>query len=191
MERSTEPLAPIVLGATIAIGSCTLAACDDPPQPPPIEPIAATQPVVEEDEPDEVLFDAEAGRLGTLDASPGFTPDPMTRQGTLAGGPFDASEIDDGCAGWIDAEPDYVLEARRPFAELAVMSASRSETTLVIVGPDGDVRCGGEGEHALVRGVFEVGIHRVWIGAQERGANAPYVMAISELDDTVPSSLLH
>jgi hypothetical protein len=203
MERSllavgpTDALSPIMLGA-IAIGSCALAACEDPQQRSPIEPIVATSAVSEHEEeaPDEVQLEADAARLGSFDAAPGFTPDPITRAGTLAGGPFDAHVLDERCAGWIGAEPDYLFEASRPFAELAVMSASERETTLFIVDPEGETRCdtgaGDTGEeHAIVRGHFDAGLYRVWIGAEERGEHAPYVLAISELEDTVPSSLLH
>jgi hypothetical protein len=184
----------VVLGATIAIGSCALAACESEAEAaskmPALAPIAAHEEV-EEDE--SIDMTAEQGRVETFEASPGFTPDPLVRQGTTAGGSIDANEIDERCHGWISSTPDFVLEAHRPFAELAVMIASREDTTLLIVGPDGDPRCANDddGSHPIVRGVFEPGLHRVWIGTAERGATEPYLLGLSELDDSQPSALLH
>jgi hypothetical protein len=192
----------VVLGATIAFGSCTLAGCDDARLGPKVPTMAATMvpelEMDEEAEPDELepeptmLTDADEGRLGQFQTSPGFTPDPFTRRGTTAGGPLDASAFDERCEGWVSESPDYVFTAQRPFAELALMVASSEDTTLVVIGPDGEARCADDedGPHPVVRGSFAPGVHRVWVGTRSREASAPFLLALSELDDTSPSSLL-
>lgn len=194
LEQSRAGCA-VVIGATIAIGSCTLAACgEDAASAPRLPPVGGARANAElEEEPDGLALEAEQGRIGTFEASPGFTPDPMTHEGALAGGPFEASELDAECSGWIAADPDFVFSTPRPFAELAVMAASRADTTLVIVGPDGDARCAddSDGTQPIVRGLYAPGLYRVWVGATERDAHTDYVLALSELDDSSPSALLH
>lgn len=187
----------VVLGATIAFGSCTLAACGDGADYSPKMPLlAAASLPAHEDEVDEVetlALDAQEGSVATLEASPGFTPDPLTHAGTTRETSIEASDVDERCAGWLAAEPDYVLTADRPFSELAVMVASAEDATLFIVGPDGEARCGDDedGANPIVRGLFVPGTHRVWVGAPAPDVTVSYVLALSELDDTLPSRLVH
>jgi hypothetical protein len=194
LEQSRAGCA-VVIGATIAIGSCALAGCgEDALESSRIPRVNGAQPSEDHDEgPASVALEAEEGRIETLELSPGFTPDPVTRQGTLAGGPFDASEIDDACSGFIAGDPDFVLDAPRPFAELAVMVASEADTTLFIAGPEGELRCAADsdGSHPVVRALFEPGLHRVWVGSADRDAHARYTLALSELEEATPSALLH
>jgi hypothetical protein len=161
----------------------------------PVE-FASEEPVVverREHVDDSLAFEAETGRVGTFETSPGFTPDPLVHEGTTSGGPIDASQIDERCTGFVGHEPDFVFTARRPFAELAVMAASERDTTLIVVGPDGETRCSDdvEGTHPIVRALFEPGTYRVWVGTAERGTSARFVFALSELDGSLPSNLLH
>ncbi len=187
----------VVLGATLALGGASLAGCDVgvevdkiPSLASSTRPVAVDEPATGSSDPD---IDAEEGRLATLSVGPGFVPDPLVREGTTAGGPIDASRIDASCEGWIAEQPDVVLDAPRPFAELTVMVASREDTTLVIVGPEGRPRCADDeaGSHPLIRADLAAGRHRVWVGTRSRGVEAPFVLAVSELDDSTPESLLH
>lgn len=187
-----------VLGATLAIGSCQLAGCGDVEEERPEPSLASAAPApapVEEEpaapEPTEPIVDGDEARVATLDASPGFTPDPMTADGTTAGGPLDASDIDERCTGWIAAQPDVILHTVRPNAELTLMAASREDVTLLVMAPDGTHRCAGEGPHASIRGPLEAGTHRVWVGTRDRDTAAPFVFGVSELDDSTPDGLLH
>lgn len=189
-----------VLGATIAFGSCALVGCGDDAdhasKPPVLSAAAALSQddeVEREEEPPTLSVDAEEGRVGTFDASPGFTPDPMTHPGTTAGGPIDASHEDERCHGWLAPEPDYVITADRAFAELALMVGSSEDTTLYVLGPDHEARCADdeEGHDPVIRGAFDPGVYRVWVGTRTPGREAPYVLALSELDDTAPSQLAH
>lgn len=188
----------VVLGATIAFGSCTLAACADGAdhaEKVPLLAATASLPSEQEEIEDEptLALDADEGSVATLQASPGFTPDPLTHDGTTAPTSLAANEVDERCEGWLAPEPDFVLTADRPFSELALMAASRDDVTLFIMGPDGEARCADddEGTNPIVRGLFGPGTYRVWVGTAEREAEVPYVLALSELDDTVPSRLLH
>lgn len=192
----------MVLGATLAlggygIGGCALAGCDDPvvhdvkmpslSRAAPAEEAGAPEERVEPD-----LLSDEA-RLAELDLSPGFIPDPTVRTGETAGGPVDLDAFDERCDGWAAEDPDLVLDAARPFAELAVLVSSHADTTLMVVGPDGEPRCvdDTEGPHPVIRQSFLPGRYRVWVGTRERETRAGYVIALSELDDVQPSALLH
>jgi len=202
----------VVLGATLALGGCGLTGCNDGADAavPSLAssrvaehaeaPSATEEVVVEEEEepeaepePELPRLGAEEGRVGTVEANPGFVPDPLTKSGTTAGGPVDAHVFDDRCEGWIAAQPDLVLNAGRPFAELAVMVGSEEDTTLMVVGPQGDPLCADDddGSNPVLKGPFRSGVYRVWVGTRRREAEAPFVLALSELDDSSPSDLLH
>lgn len=186
----------VVLGATLALGTCSLAGCgDDVDLGPKMPPLATTSPE-EPDEPDDTLalpdVEAETARVASVELTPGFVPDPLTRGGTTAGGPVDASEFDDRCRGWMAAQPDYLLEAPRPFAELSVMVAAAEDASLMIIGPDGEARCGDDEDGVLpiVRGPLPAGRHRVWVGTGRQGASVAFTLAVSELEEPAPSQLL-
>jgi hypothetical protein len=192
----------MVLGATLALGGCSLGGCGDEadlePKMPSLESsshASSLDPEEGEDDDGEALampdVEAEEGRLGTIEASPGFVPDPLTHAGETAGGPVDAHEFDDRCAGWIAGQPDVILRTPRPFAELSVMVASAEDTSLMVVGPDGEPRCGDDEDGTLpvVRGAFAAGDYRVWVGVARRGSSVPFSLALSELEGSTPSSL--
>ncbi len=191
----------VVLGATLALGTCSLAACgDDADSGPPVPALAAAtspaeiDPPAPEPEPEPALdYDAEEGRVGTFSAGPGFTPDPLTHPGTTAPGVIDAHLDDERCHGWLAPQPDYVFTATRSFAELTMMVASREDTTLYVVDPDGELRCADDDEGAdpIIRARFTPGVYRVWVGTRAQNVEAPYLLALSELEETSPSQLAH
>ncbi len=195
MERRAGRAA--VLGATIAFGSCTLAACGDVSDEAAKMPLlaAASLPAYEEGGVEEAALSLEAdeGSVATITATPGFTPDPLVRAGSTSEGAIDAHDVDERCRGWVSAEPDVVISAERPFAELAVMAAATEDITLLVIDPEGEARCGDDedGTNPIVRGLFEAGTHRVWVGTASPSSRARFVLALSELDDTLPSRLLH
>jgi len=186
----------LALGATLAFGSCHLAACDDGSDHGDLTPplAAATAPAADEATPDPGRLDLDAteARFGAPTVSPGFTPDPTRVQGTTAGGPVDLSTVADGCVGWAAAQPDAIVHAARPFAELGLMAASGVDLTMLAIGPRGEPRCvdDADGAHPVVRDDFLAGPIRIWIGVRERGQVAPFTLGVSELDDSRPASLL-
>jgi hypothetical protein len=184
----------MVLGATLALGGCTFAACtDDADFEPKMPSIAATTsaPETAYEEPNEPDVTATHARLDQLDASPGFVPDPMLEHGLTGGGAVDLEAFDDRCRGWTSRDPDFVVEADRPFAELSLMVKADEDTTLLVIGSDGETRCGDDEDasHPVVRGPFAAGRIRVWVGTERRGAEIPFVLGLSELDDSLPSGL--
>ncbi len=195
-RQRRSPRGAVLLGATLALGSATLGCGRDPHLDSKLPDVSTdSQPLFDEPadgaaalpepEPMEQLETAQ------LRVGPGFTPDPLTREGTTAGGPVDASERAEGCEGWIGRTPDLVLQAERPFAELTLMVASAEPTLLVVAGPDGITRCGaGPGTNATLRAPAARGAHRIWVGTRARDVRVPYVLGLSELDDRQPQQLL-
>lgn len=189
----------VVLGAAVAIGGCSLSACGEGEREPEMPELAAAsvpedseiEELVPLEDDDSLALDADEGRLGTFAASPGFTPDPLIHEGTTVAGVIDAETVDERCRGWLSSQPDFVLDASWPFAELALMVRSEADTTLVIVGPDGELRCGDDedGAQPVVRGLFEPGTYRVWVGTRAPDVSVPYALALSELEETSPSRL--
>lgn len=184
----------MVLGATLALGGCTLAACtDDVDFEPKMPSLAATttEHELNDPEPNEPDVSSPRARLDQLDASPGFAPDPMVEHGLTSGGAVDLEAFDDRCRGWTSRDPDFVVEADRPFAELSLMVRADEDATLLVIGPDGEPRCGDDedGTHPVVRGSFAAGRIRVWVGTDRRGAEIPFMLGLSELDDSLPSAL--
>ncbi len=186
MERAREREWCAPRSCALVLAAPLLFACGeeghfDPKVP---ENIAARAPI--EEQPNEAALrrDAQRGRHDTFAASPGFTPDPWTHPGRTDGAAIDAHQLDERCHGWVAIDPDFVVEADRPFAELTLRIDSREDTTLFVVGPDGEARCANDedGQNPVLRGPFGRGVHRIWVGARRRETNHPYVFALSELD---------
>lgn len=134
---------------------------------------------------------AGESNFGTVSLVPGFAPDPHTADGT-SGGNTDASTVNDACAGWIASSPDHLFVAGGAFASLRVMAHSDADLTLVIQKPDGSYLCNDDsdtGTDPLVSDAFAPGTYKIWVGSYEQGVNSRYTLGISEMDDTVPSSL--
>jgi hypothetical protein len=188
----------VVLGATLALGGYSFAGCsDDPADQTKIPSLASLAPREPDREPaeldDEPDLESDAARYEPLEASPGFTPDPMLLEGETSGGAVSLDAHDDRCDGFASSAPDVLVTAERPFAELSVMVSAPSDVSLMVVGPDGDARCADDVDGALplVRGPFAAGVHRVWVGSPDEGAKVPFTLALSEFEDTQPSALLH
>lgn len=122
---------------------------------------------------------------GTLTLSSGFTPDPRTV--TLrAGGTLPGSTAARGCAGFITAAPDVRLNFEAGSLPLIISVASRSDTTLVINGPDGQWYCnddgGVNGNNPAVRFNNPAsGRYEIWVGTYASGVSQPATLHVSEV----------
>ena len=128
-----------------------------------------------------------------LPLSPGFMPDPIVQQGA-AGGPVDASAAAPGagCTGHIAQQPNHVLQVTAPFSRLRIVVSSRADTTLMVRGPDGSVRCVDDTNgdvNPVLEGAFAPGPHTVFVGTYQPGAPAAYVIGFTELAQVTPQTL--
>lgn len=124
-------------------------------------------------------------------AAAGFTPDPITAEGS-SGGSVDAATLSPDCNGWVSGTPDHIIAVGADIPSLRVMAHGDVDITLVVQKPDGTYLCNddSEGLNPLVAGAFPAGSYKVWIGSYEQGTNSAYHLGISELESIVPSSLV-
>lgn len=86
------------------------------------------------------------------------------------------------CLGFGDAKPDHILILEKPFANLSLRVRSTTDTTLVIQGPDGSVRCGdddGSNQNASITDTnWPPGTYRVWVGTATPGTQRDYTLSV-------------
>ena len=122
---------------------------------------------------------------GTINLRTGFEPDPNVIA-VQSGGSLDASRIDSTCAGFITAAPDVRLVYTAGDLPLILSVASRSDTTLVVNGPDGRWYCdddgGVNGLNPAVRFNHPAsGRYEIWVGTYGHAALQDARLNISEL----------
>lgn len=116
-----------------------------------------------------------------------FSPDPMTLRG-ISGGSVPATQVANRkdtptgpCVGFVDEQPDHVVELRNFFNYLRLQVQSPEDTTIVISGPGG-TWCNDDfqGKNPGVAGQWLAGTYRVWIGSYDKTNFHPYLIKISK-----------
>jgi len=119
-------------------------------------------------------------------------PDPHVMTGQL-GGPVDARQINSSCRGNISGPPNHVIVSRTGFRQIRFVVNSRSDSTLVVMLPNGQVVCdddGGEGMNPLVAVSAPPGRIAVWVGAYSRSSvGTPYAIGVTELGQITASQV--
>ena len=123
--------------------------------------------------------------FGQIALRSGFMPDPHIRSGT-AGGPIRANQVSSRCRGHITPQPSHVLMAQNGFRQLRILVNGRSDTTLVVMLPNGQILCdddGGHGNDPIVVTRTAPGPVRIWVGtySSSQAGRAPYNIGFSEL----------
>ncbi len=83
------------------------------------------------------------------------------------------------CTGWIASSPSYELELDED-GELTIRVEAPSDTTLVILGPDG-TRCNdddGDDQNPRISGEFVAGTYRIYVGSYDEGQAIRYTLLI-------------
>jgi len=105
--------------------------------------------------------------FGEIRLDSGFTPDPY-RIDLVAGGTYDASNLGGYCVGKISAAPDLQVTYDSSFLPLVIRTRSRSDTTLVVNGPDGRWYCdddtGGNSDAEVRFNSPQSGVYDIWVG---------------------------
>lgn len=87
------------------------------------------------------------------------------------------------CLGFGDTKPDHILILEKPFATLTLRVRSTTDTTLVVQGPDGSVRCGddsGSNQNASITDTnWSPGHYRVWVGTASPGTQRDYTLNVN------------
>ena len=122
---------------------------------------------------------------GTVNLRTGFMPDPNVIS-VQSGGSLDAARISSGCAGFITSAPDVRLVYEAGSLPLILSVASRSDTTIVVNGPDGRWYCdddgGVNGLNPAVRFAHPAsGRYEIWVGTYGHAALQDARLHISEV----------
>jgi hypothetical protein len=75
------------------------------------------------------------------------------------------------CLGFADPKPDHLLVLQQDFANLGLRVSGSGDTTLVVVGTDGTVRCG---DTQIVDKSWRAGTYKVWVGTIAPGIRQNY-----------------
>ncbi len=157
----------------------TLTGCTD--EEPIVEPpdFAFTPKLAEAPDP----YEHSPSRFGSVPLHAGFSPDPRVVGGTALG-EVEAKSIHRKCKGWVSEVPDYLLDADTAFFRLHLLARSRSDVSLVVRKPDGEVLCN-DNRHGnkdpMVRSEFPIGTTQVWIGVRDEDGTADYRLGFSEV----------
>ncbi len=125
--------------------------------------------------------------FGSANLRSGFMPDPHVLSGT-AGGPVRGNSVggQGTCRGYLSPNPNHVLNSPTGFRNLRFVVNASSDTTLVVMLPDGRILCdddGGSGTNPLLQTAAPPGPIRVWVGtySQSRAGQVAYNIGFSEL----------
>jgi len=123
--------------------------------------------------------------FGSVSLRSGFDPDPYTVS-VYAGGSIDAYDDTDlpaACVGKISDAPDFSLTYSAGRLPLAFRVVSKSDTTLIINGPDGRWSCDddsfGDSDPQVVFRSPQSGKYDVWVGVLG-GSGAQATLGVTE-----------
>jgi hypothetical protein len=135
---------------------------------------------------------AGGSNFGTITLASGFMPDPHVVNGRsgAGAGARDASTLDPNCGGQIDTTPDHLFVATGAMANLRIMTNSATDTTLVVMKPDGTYACNDDSDGlnpvvAIPGG--PAGTYQIFVGSYVVGQQGAYKLGISELTNVTPS----
>jgi hypothetical protein len=81
------------------------------------------------------------------------------------------------CLGFGDPNPDHTLVLQKPASKLklSVVGGSR-DTTLVVAGPNGALRCGDSG--SIEDSDWQTGTYQIWVGTVEPNKSRNYRLMV-------------
>jgi hypothetical protein len=85
------------------------------------------------------------------------------------------------CLGFADPKPDHVMQLPKALGKLSFQVDSGSASTLVIVGPDGTVRCstgGNKKDAQMEETTWQAGSYQVWVGSMTPGKKRNYRLVV-------------
>lgn len=133
------------------------------------------------------------GTFESVSLQSGFTPDPHEVI-VGAGGPVDADNVSEACAGRVAARPSVSLSFRSGGLPLIVSATADVDTTLLVRAPDGSWHCNDDsvGLNPVVR--FDApgdGRYQIWVGAFGAVVGTPEaVLHISEIAAAAAASAM-
>lgn len=90
------------------------------------------------------------------------------------------------CLGFGDPTPDHILVLQQAFSSLKLrVNSGGGDTTLVVQGPQGIVRCGddskvGSKDASLSDTDWQPGTYKVWVGSATPGTRRDYTLYVRQ-----------
>jgi hypothetical protein len=89
------------------------------------------------------------------------------------------------CLGFGDPTPDHILILKQNFSRLRLkVDSDGADTTLVIQGADGTVRCGDESKGSQDASItdtdWQAGTYKIWVGSGVPGVRKNYTLSIRQ-----------
>jgi hypothetical protein len=111
--------------------------------------------------------------------------------GTIAGStslPAIVSNTDlhqNKCLGFGDPNPDHILILKQDMPQLTLqVNSNGADTTLVVQGSDGSVRCGDDTKSSQDARItdtnWKLGTYKVWVGSATPGVRQNYTLTIHQ-----------
>jgi hypothetical protein len=121
----------------------------------------------------------------TVRLRPGFRPDPGTVRTTAGGATQHPS-----CQGFVSARPNVVVNVTAAVPFVRVYAAGSGDTTLHLLGPDGQWRCADDtfGVHPGIDGPLPVGTWRLWVGTHAAGPTVRALVTVTAANTRQPST---
>lgn len=87
------------------------------------------------------------------------------------------------CLGFGDPTPDHILILQQPFSKLALrVNSGGFDTTLVVQGPNGVMRCGRDTGPKKDAGItdddWSAGSYKIWVGTADPGVQRDYTLTV-------------
>lgn len=87
------------------------------------------------------------------------------------------------CLGYADTKPDHLLILKENLPALTLqLKSGKVDTTLVVQGPDGVVRCGDDTGPQKAASItdsdWKEGVYKVWVGTATPGEQVDYVLTV-------------
>ncbi|MGB3202620.1 MAG: hypothetical protein WBA99_17065 [Nodosilinea sp.] len=89
------------------------------------------------------------------------------------------------CTGFADTNPDHTMVLQQDIAALTLqVNSGGNDTSLLVQGPDGTVRCGEDTDRrnpdAYIQDQnWSAGTYRIWVGSHNQGQRYSYSLSVS------------
>lgn len=85
------------------------------------------------------------------------------------------------CTGWIGSNADHVVTISSAISSMTISVRSPSDTTLVILGPNGEKRCvdDGNGPNPELQGAWPAGTYQIFVGSYAENETASYRLTLT------------
>jgi hypothetical protein len=128
---------------------------------------------------------AQKSNFGEIKVSPSPTTVTGTTGGNTSLSAIAGNQDSSGapCIGFGDPTPDHTMTLTKKVSRLSFQVDSKGvDTTIVIVGPDGDLRCGDDTgskkDASLEDADWKPGVYQIWVGSMKPSIRQNYRLTV-------------